>query len=137
MKAHELIELHRDQMIRFLEMASPASQGDKTLLRFTDRVEADLERVPVTPENRAYFRSQDVFFYCLSKLEELADIVRPSKRTDPYVQIMLDDLKDLVMRLKDGRGLPSGMEVGWFGDFDDIDDMDDIYDVDEPSVRPG
>ena len=52
-------------------------------------------------------------------LEELTEIRRSSSVTEPYVLMMLDQMRSMGPRLENGEPLPPEFQIHWFDDLED------------------
>ena len=67
-----------------------------------------------------------MFWWCVTILEELEEVVRPGPKTDPYLLMMIEQLKDMGGRLERDEPLPSRFGIHWFDELDDEwDELDD------------
>lgn len=119
MTAQELMERHKPQLIETLKNASPAVQGNAEIMEFLGRVLDDEEKVDLMPPRRPVLPGEDVFWWCVEQLLLLTDIVRPA--SDPYLLMIIEDLKSFGERLERNEPLPPGYQVGWL-DFDELID---------------
>jgi hypothetical protein len=111
-------------MLKFMNKASPRLQGSIAVQRFIDRVNADFRKVKDPPAGRDYLPGEEIFFWCLSQLEELAEVPHAMDPPDPSIAMMLDTFPDLARRLKSREAAPAGMNIHWLGDEDLDDELD-------------
>ena len=112
-----LLERHKPKLIETLRNATPATvQGNEETKEFLNIVLEDEEKVATMPPRRPVLPGEDVFWWCVEQLLLVTDIVRPA--TDPYLQMIVEDLKGFADRLENGEELPPGYQVGWL-DFDE------------------
>ena len=122
MDPNEFLDRHRPRMLDILKGASPALQGNREVQRFLEQVDDDFTGVTSTPKDRDYLPGEDVFWWCHGRLYELTDIVRPGRRLDPYVRLILDELRGMAGRLERGERLPDTHQIGWFDETEALDE---------------
>ena len=113
-----LIERHAPKLVEHLRDASPAVQGNEKIKEFLDGVLSDEEKVELMPPRRPVLPGEDVFWWCVEQLLLLNDVIRPA--TDPYLLMIVEDLKSFAGRLERREPLPLGYQVGWL-DFDEAE----------------
>ena len=121
-------------MIRIAKDASPELLGNRRIVRFIDRLHRDFETVEDKPGKRGSLPGEDVFWWCVTILEELTEIHRPASAKDPYVLLMLDQLRSMGPRLEQGEPLPPEFQIHWFDDLEDPpdDDWDPLDEEQDP-----
>ena len=124
MEARYFLARHRPRLIEIAKGASPALQGDPDLGKLLEEIYRDFDSVPDKPGKREALPGEDVFWWCVTILEELEEVVRPGPKTDPYLLMMIDQLKDMGGRLERNEPLPSRFGIHWF-DEDEWDSDDD------------
>lgn len=122
MQASELLDRHRAQMIRIARNASPDLQGNTDVDKFLDAVRMDAEKVRDFPPGRDSLPGEDAFWWCFMQLEDLVEITNPGPRTDPYVKLMLGQLKRVGTRLARNKPLPDELAIGWFDETVSLED---------------
>ena len=133
MEARFFLARHRPRLIEIAKGASPALQGDADLTKFIEEIYVDFDSVPDKPGKREPLPGEDVFWWCVTILEELEEVVRPGPKTDPYLEMMIEQLRSMGSRLERNEPLPSQFGIHWFGESDDEweDEWDDLSE--EPS----
>ena len=116
MQAQAFLDRHSPRLLEIARGASAAIAGDADLAAFLERLHADFETVADKPGKRASLPGEEVFWWCVTILEEFAENPPFAAGKDPYVAMMIDQLKGLADRLAAGEPLPSGFEIHWFDD---------------------
>ena len=116
MKANTFLHRHTPRLVEIANGASADLLGDKAVSRFLERVHADFEAVVDRPGRRPSLPGEDVFWWCITILEELADTSGPGPARDPYVLMMLDQLRGMGARLANAQPLPPEFQIHWFDD---------------------
>ena len=119
MQANTFLHRHSPRLIEIANGASADLLGDKALGRFLERVHADFEAVTDKPGRRPSLPGEDVFWWCITILEELAETRGPGPARDPYVVMMLDQLRSMGVRLANAEPLPPEFQIHWFDDAED------------------
>ena len=83
MQAKAFLEQHSARLLEIANGASKALLGDTAVTRFLERVHADFETVEDKPGRRDSLPGEDVFWWCITILEELADLRGPALRARP------------------------------------------------------
>ena len=122
MQAQAFLERHSQRLIDIANGASTALLGDNAVTRFLDRVHADFEMVEDKPGRRASLPGEDVFWWCITILEELSETQGPGSTRDPYVAMMLDQLRGMGSHLANAEPLPPEFQLHWFDDVEDVSD---------------
>ena len=120
MKARLFLARHRPRLIEIAKGASPALQGDADLTKLLEEIYRDFDSVPDKPGRRESLPGEDVFWWCVTILEELEEVARPGPKTDPYLRMMIEQLKDMGGRLERNEPLPPRFGIHWFDELDDI-----------------
>lgn len=128
MEARIFLARHRPRLIEIAKGASPALQGDQNLTKLLEEIYRDFDSVPDKPGKRESLPGEDVFWWCVTILEELEEVARPGPKTDPYLMMMIEQLKDMGGRLERDEPLPSRFGIHWFDELDDEWDDDDLSD---------
>lgn len=128
MEARFFLARHRPRLIEIAKGASPALQGDRNLTKLLEEIYRDFDSVPDKPGKRDSLPGEDVFWWCVTILEELEEVARPGPKTDPYLMMMIEQLKDMGGRLERDEPLPSRFGIHWFDELDDEWDDDDLSD---------
>ena len=116
MDAMELLDKHRDALAeRLRDVTAQNVQGNVELSEWLSTVLDDEEKVELMPPRRPVLPGEDVFWWCVEQLLLLGDIVLPA--TDPYLQMIVQDLNAFAERVANREPLPPGYQVGWL-DFD-------------------
>ena len=124
MEARYFLARHRPRLIEIAKGASPALQGNADLTKLLEEIYRDFDSVPDKPGKRQSLPGEDVFWWCVTILEELEEVVRPGPKTDPYLLMMIEQLHEMGGRLERNEPLPSRFGIHWFDDIDD--DFDDL-----------
>ena len=74
------------------------------------------------PGRRPSLPREDVFWLCVTILEELADTSPSATTRDPYVSMMLGQPRSMGSRLANAEPLPPEFQVHWFDNPDDAND---------------
>lgn len=125
MQANAFLEQHSARLVEIANGASKALLGDNAVSRFLERLHADFETVEDKPGRRPSLPGEDVFWWCITILEELAEMRGSNSARDPYVVMMLDQLRGMGTRLANAEPLPPEFQIHWFDDTDDPEDTDD------------
>lgn len=116
MQAQDFLERHRPRLLEIVKRDDPAIPDRKDVADFLARVYADFDTVADKPGQRQSLPGEDVFWWCVTILEELDELPPGAAPKNPYVAMMRDQLRNLAGRLADGRPLPEGLQIHWFGD---------------------
>ncbi len=130
MEARYFLARHRPRLIEIAKGASPALQGNADLTQLLEEIYRDFDSVPDKPGKRESLPGEDVFWWCVTILEELEEVVRPGPKTDPYLLMMIEQLQEMGGRLERNEALPSRFGIHWF---DDLDDDFDLSQDENPS----
>ena len=122
LEAQTFLERHSPRMIRIAKDTSPEVLGNRRIARFLDRLHRDFETVEDKPGKRGPLPGEDVFWWCVTILEELTEIRTLGSRKDPYVLMMLDQLRSMGPRLEKGEPLPPEFQIHWFDDEEELED---------------
>ena len=130
MEAQAFLERHAPRMIRIAKDASPELLGNRRIVRFLDRLHRNFETVEDKPGKRDPLPGEDVFWWCVTILEELTEIHNAASIKDPYVVMMLDQLRSMGPRLENKEPLPPEFQIHWFDDLEEppADDWDPLQD---------
>ena len=123
MEARYFLARHRPRLIEIAKGASPALQGNADLTKMLEEIYRDFDSVPDKPGKRESLPGEDVFWWCVTILEELEEVVRPGPKTDPYLLMMIEQLREMGGRLERNEALPSRFGIHWFDDVDDDFDL--------------
>ena len=116
MQAQAFLARHRPRLLEFARGDDPETPDRTGLGAFLARVHADFETVADKPGRRPSLPGEDVFWWCVTILEELDELPPGAAAKDPYVAMMRDQLRSMARRLADGEPLPEGFEIHWFDD---------------------
>ena len=114
MNGEELMERHRPELLGILRNASPALQGDRQVAAFLNQVLDDEQAVDLRPPRRPPLPGEEAFWWCIEQLLLLSDLARPAQ--DPYLQMVLADLKSFAERVEGRQPLPPGYHLDWLGE---------------------
>ena len=120
MQAQAFLDGHRPTLLALVNGDDPAPAGRTGVADFLARVHTDFETVADKPGRRPSLPGEDLFWWCVTILEELDELPPAAAARDPYVAMMRDQLRNLAGRLADGEPLPDGFQIHWFDD-DDAD----------------
>ena len=116
MQAQAFLERHAPTLLEIATTAGPGIAGRADLAGFLDRVHADFETVADKPGRRPSLPGEDVFWWCVTLLEEFDELPSCAAAKDPYIAMLVDQLKSLASRLDAREPLRSGLEIHWFTD---------------------
>ena len=120
MQAQDFLERHRPRLLDFAG-GDPAIPDRTGLGEFLARVYADFDTVADKPGPRPALPGEDVFWWCVTILEEFDELPPGATTNDPYVAMMRDQLRSLAGRLANDEPLPEGLGIHWFDDRGDGD----------------
>ena len=124
MQAQAFLRRYTARLIAIANAASPELQGSADIGQLLNRVHADFEAVVDKPGKRPSLPGEDVFWWCVTILEELAEITRRGTTTEPYISMMIDQLRSMGSRLANSEPLPPEFQIHWFDDPAAEDDAD-------------
>ena len=84
MQAQAFLERHTPRLLEIAGGDAPAIPPRADLGAFLDRLHADFETVDDKPGTRPSLPGEDVFWWCVTILEEFAEIPALSAAKDPY-----------------------------------------------------
>ena len=116
MQAQAFLERHTPTLLEIATTAGPSIAGRADLAGFLARVHADFETVADKPGRRPSLPGEDVFWWCVTLLEEFDELPSGAAAKDPYIAMLVDQLKSLASRLDAREPLPSGLDIHWFSD---------------------
>lgn len=122
MQAKAFLDQHSPRLVGIANGASAALLGDNAVSRFLEHLHADFETVEDKTGRRPSLPGVDVFWWCITILEELAHMRGSCAARDPYVVMMLDQLRGMGTRLANAEPLPPEFQIHWFDDADDSGD---------------
>jgi hypothetical protein len=114
---------YRDEVLALARHASTKLPGDPRITPLVERIHADEQLVDVMPPRRDMLPGENAFWFCVMQLEEFAEMTWKGAAKEPYVQYLLQDLRDAADALAHNRELPPGLMVHW----DDPDDDPDLF----------
>ena len=82
MQANAFLEQHSARLVEIANGASTALLGDNAVSLFLEHLHADFETVEDKPGRRPSLPGEDVFWWCVTILEELTEIA-PFHRSTP------------------------------------------------------
>lgn len=106
------MERHRPRLIQMAEDASADLLGDGQVETFLRAVHETFDLVEDRPSRRPALPGEDVFWWCVTILEELSE-ASPDP-ADPYVQQIIGQLRSMAPRLKRLAPLPTDYRIYWF-----------------------
>ena len=121
MKARVFLDRYSPRTIRIAKGSSPALIGNPRIHKFLERLHRDFETVTDRPGSRPPLPGEDVFWWCVGILEQMAEMSRPGCANMPYVRMKLDELRSMGPRLEKREALPPEFQVHWF-DSDEFDE---------------
>ena len=119
MQAKAFLERHAPRLVEIAKDLDPKLPDESGISQFLERVYADFDTVADKPGGRASLPGEDVFWWCVTILEELDELPRPPAAEDPYLAMMLDQLRSMGTRLANAEPLPPRFGIHWFEDLDD------------------
>ena len=119
MQANTFLHRHSPRLIEIANGTSADLLGAKAVSRFLERVHADFEAVTDKPGPPPSLPGEDVFWWCITILEELTKTRGPGPALDPCVVMMLDQLRSMGVRLANAEPLPPEFRTHWFDDSQD------------------
>ena len=125
MQATEFLDAHRPHMLEVTADPTAKLLGNATVRTYLDKLHADFETVEDKPGKRPSLPGEDTFWWSVTILEELAEVTKPNGATEPYVLMMLDQLRSMHSRLEAGEDLPPEFQIHWC----DIDEPDEEGDA--------
>ncbi len=102
---------HQPELLGILRGASPALQGNKAVAAFLSRVLDDEERLDLMPPRRPPLPGEEAFWWCIEQLLLLCDLARPPN--DPYLLMLVDDLRAFADLVERRAPLPPGYRLDW------------------------
>ena len=123
MQAQTFLERHTPRLTEIANAASPELQGNADTREFLTQIHADFETVVDKPGKRPSLPGEDVFWWCITILEELSELPPRQPTSNPYTVMMLDQLRTMATRLVNAEPLPPEFQIHWFDD-DAQDDTD-------------
>ena len=116
MQAQAFLERHKPRLLEIVNRDDPFVPNRKDVTDFLARVHADFETVADKPGRREPLPGEDVFWWCITILEELDELPPKAASRDPYVAMMRDQLRGMAGRLADDKPLPEEFQIHWFDD---------------------
>ena len=124
MQAPTFLERHTPRLTEIANAASPELQGNADTREFLTQIHADFETVVDKPGKRTSLPGEDVFWWCVTILEELSELPPRQPTSNPYIVMMLDQLRSMATRLVNAEPLPPEFQIHWFDDIDAEDETD-------------
>ena len=124
MQAQTFLERHTPRLTEIANAASPELQGNADTGQFLTQIHADFETVVDKPGKRPSLPGEDVFWWCVTILEELSEVPPRQPTSNPYIVMMLDQLRSMATRLVNAEPLPPEFQIHWFDDVDTEDETD-------------
>ncbi len=134
MLAALFLNRYRDDVLALARKASRTLPGNPRILPLVERIKADEQRIDVMPPRRDMLPGENAFWFCVMQLEEFAEMTWRGAADEPYVQYLLNDLRDAAEALAHNRDLPPGLMVFW--DDPDDDEFDNFWQEDELTPIP-
>ena len=106
MQAQTFLERHTPRLTEIANAASPELQGNADTRKFLTQIHADFETVVDKPGKRPSLPGEDVFWWCVTILEELSELPPRQPTSNPYIVMMLDQLRSMATRLVNAEPLP-------------------------------
>ncbi len=122
---------YRDEVLALARQASTKLPGNPRIAPLVERIHADEQLVDVMPPRRDMLPGENAFWYCVMQLEEFAEMTWKGAADEPYVQYLLQDLRDAADSLAHNRDLPPRLMVYW--DDPEDDDLDNFW-VDDQKI---
>lgn len=114
MQAQTFLERHRPRLIEMAEHASPGLLANAEVETFLRTVHETFDLVADRPGRRAALPGEDVFWWCVTILEELSETPPEAAAEDPHVKQIIDQLRHLAPRLRRRGPLPADYRIYWF-----------------------
>ena len=124
MQAQTFLERHTPRLTEIANAASAELQGNADTGQFLTQIHADFETVVDKPGKRPSLPGEDVFWWCVTILEELSELPPRQPTSNPYTVMMLNQLRSMATRLVDAEPLPPEFQIHWFDDVDTEDEPD-------------
>ena len=124
MQAQAFLEQHTPRLVEIANAASPELQGNADIRQLLTLVHADFETVVDKPGKRPSLPGEDVFWWSITILEELSELTPREPTSNPYIVMMLDQLRSMGTRLVNAEPLPPEFQIHWFDDVDTEDETD-------------
>ena len=124
MQAQTFLERHTPRLTEIANAASPELQGNADIRQLLTLVHADFETVVDKPGKRPSLPGEDVFWWCVTILEELSELLPRQPTSNPYTVMMLDQLRSMATRIVNAEPLPPEFQIHWFDDVDAEEDTD-------------
>lgn len=121
MLATDFLDKHRPHMLELAAGATVKLLGNPAVKAYLDALHRDFEAVTDKPNKRPSLPGEDVFWWCVTILEELTEVRGLGKPQDPYVLMMLDQLRSMHARLEANDTLPPEYTIHWFDDEGETD----------------
>lgn len=122
MRAQAFLEQHRGKMIELAQGASAQLVGNTEVEAFLDVIHQSFEQVVDRPSGRPALPGEDVFWWCVTILEDLSELPPANTALDPYVELMLGQLRGMAPRLEGLQALPDDHRIYWFDDMAPLPD---------------
>ena len=123
MNASDFLDKHRPKMLELTrEPDVERLIGSKPLKVWLERLHADFIDVEDKPGKRPSLPGEDVFWWCVTILEELVEMKGMGTRRDRYVLMMVDQFRSMHARLAADEPLPPEFQIHWFDDNDEVDE---------------
>lgn len=116
--AAAFLDRHRPKLIEVAKGATADLRGSADLTAQLEAIYGDFDRVSDKPGKRPSLPGEDVFWWCVTILEELEEAT-PAPPADPYLTMMLEQLKEMGERLERSEDLPARFGIHWFDELDD------------------
>ena len=107
MQAQAFLERHTPRLIEIANASTTPIPGGTDVGGFLAKVHADFETVADKPGRRPSLPGEDAFWWCVTILEELAELPAGAAARDPYVAMMRDQLRGMGRRLGAGSRCPT------------------------------
>ncbi len=120
MQARAFLEQHRQRMVDVAKQASPKLLGSAEVAAFLDDVHRGFDAVEDRPSGREPLPGEEVFWWCVTILEDLSELPASEAAQDPYVKLMLSQLRDMAPRLERLEPLPADHRIYWFDDLEPL-----------------
>ena len=111
MQAQTFLERHTPRLTETANAASPELQGNADTREFLTQIHTDFETVVDKPGKRPSLPGEDVFWWCVTILEELSELPPRQPTSNPYTVMMLDQLRSMATRLVNAEPLPPEFQI--------------------------
>ena len=120
--AAAFLDRHAPKLIERAKNATGELRGNAEVTAQLKAIYEDFDKLADKPGKRESLPGEDVFWWCVTILEELEESAATSEPADPYLSMMLEQLKDMGKRLEERKDLPARFGIHWFDELDQLDE---------------